>query len=277
MRHRTLVGAMATLGIIGAGITAGFPAKSIADSKAPGDSPQRVEQKRADFAGTPKMEVVASIAEYKPGEAIERHTHHGVEVAYVIQGARVQSPGKDPVLLATGATVINSRDVQHAGFTVVGETPLKLFTVHVVDKGKPLYDYAEREGDAETMSDESTEEKAVLATDDEWVRAELAQDETALRRILDDRFVFNSNAGRTSGKEDLIQDILSGDMKDQQVSERSAVVDGDTAVVFGTAELRFAANGQEERTSRLRYTATYVKREGQWRALAIHMAKRTAG
>ena len=27
-------------------------------------------------------------------------------------------------------------------FNVIGDVPLKLFTVHIVDKGKPLYDYA---------------------------------------------------------------------------------------------------------------------------------------
>ncbi len=31
--------------------------------------------------------------------------------------------------------------LQYGGFKVVGDTPLKLFTVHIVDKGKPLYDY----------------------------------------------------------------------------------------------------------------------------------------
>jgi len=37
---------------------------------------------------------------------------------------------------------VNLRDVEHGGWTVVGDTPLKVFTVHVVDKGKPLYEYA---------------------------------------------------------------------------------------------------------------------------------------
>ena len=68
-------------------------------------------------------------------------THHGVEAAYVVQGASVQVPGKEPMTLPTGATVLNLRDVKHGGFRVVGDTSLKLFTVHVVDKGKPLYDY----------------------------------------------------------------------------------------------------------------------------------------
>jgi hypothetical protein len=105
------------------------------------DSPQRIEQKRADLTGAPGMEVIASTGEYKTGESIELHVHHGIEAAYVVQGTSVQVPGKDPMMLPTGATLLNLRDVKHGGFKVVGDTPLKLFTVHVVDKGKPLYDY----------------------------------------------------------------------------------------------------------------------------------------
>ena len=106
-----------------------------------GDSAQRVELKRADLTGAPGMEVVASLSEYKKGDGIELHIHHGVEAGYVVQGSMVQSPGSDPRELATGANLLNLRDAKHGGFKVVGDTPLKLFTVHIVDKGKPLYDY----------------------------------------------------------------------------------------------------------------------------------------
>jgi hypothetical protein len=51
-------------------------------------------------------------------------------------------PGKDPIALPTGAPIMNLRDVPHAGWKVAGETTIKLFTVHIVDKGKPLYDAA---------------------------------------------------------------------------------------------------------------------------------------
>lgn len=141
MIRRALFCAIAVLGIFGAGVATGLATQTSTKSSELTDSPQRVEQKRADLTGAPGMEVIASVAEYKPGEGIGLHVHHGVEAAYVLQGAKVQSPGRDPVLLATGATAMNLRDVKHAGFVVVGETPLKLFTVHVVDKGKPLYDY----------------------------------------------------------------------------------------------------------------------------------------
>jgi quercetin dioxygenase-like cupin family protein len=105
------------------------------------DSPQRVEQKRADLSGAPGMEVIESISEYKNGDRIDLHFHHGLEAAYVVQGAMIQIDGKEPTMQATGTVLLNLRDAKHGGYKIVGDTPLKLFTVHIVDKGKPLYDY----------------------------------------------------------------------------------------------------------------------------------------
>ena len=103
------------------------------------DSPNRKELKRVDLSGAPTMEVINSLTEYKPGDEIKLHIHHGVESAYVVQGAMTQAQGKEPSALPTGASVIHLRDVPH-GFKVVGDKSLILFTVHIVDKGKPLYD-----------------------------------------------------------------------------------------------------------------------------------------
>ena len=124
----------AGLVLFGLGVGTGLVAQT------PTDSPQRVELKRTDLTGAPGMEVITSVAEYKPGDVIDLHFHHGVEAAYVVQGATVQVPGKDPMALATGGSLLNLRDVKHGGFKVVGDTSLKLYTVHVVDKGKALYD-----------------------------------------------------------------------------------------------------------------------------------------
>ena len=105
------------------------------------DSPQRVEHKRADLSGAPGMEVIESISEYRKGDRVELHLHHGLEAAYVVQGSMIQPDGKDPVMQPTGAVLLNLRDAKHGGYRIVGDTPLKLFTVHVVDKGAPLYDF----------------------------------------------------------------------------------------------------------------------------------------
>jgi hypothetical protein len=105
------------------------------------DIPNRHELKRADLSGAQGMEVITSIAEYQVGEMIPRHLHHGVETGYVLQGSSVQVPGQAPTRLETGAPILNLRDVPHAGYKVVGPEPLKVLTVHIVDKGKPLYDW----------------------------------------------------------------------------------------------------------------------------------------
>ena len=119
-----------------------------------------------------------------------------------------------------------------------------------------------------------TEEQRVLRAEDEYIAAEVGRDEPTLRRLVDDKFVLNAGNGRTSGKEELIKNVLKMDMVGQTLRERSVLVEGDVAFVFGTADLRFAIPGREERVSSLRYTTTYVKRGGQWRMLTLQMQQR---
>ena len=143
MNIRTAVSGLTITAFLGIGVFTGLVAQNAAAVRNLTDSPQRVEQKRVDLSGAPGMEVIASIAEYKKGEKLESHVHHGLEVGYVLQGSMVQMPGQEPALLPAGYTEIHVRDGRHGGFTVVGDTPLKLYSVHIVDKGKPLYVYAE--------------------------------------------------------------------------------------------------------------------------------------
>lgn len=99
---------------------------------------KRTELKRSDLSGT-NMEVIVSISEFPPGSEIHKHFHYGEEAFYVLEGAMTQSPGQAPTMRPTGASGINAREVPHAGYKVVGDKTLKLLTVHIVDKGKPLY------------------------------------------------------------------------------------------------------------------------------------------
>lgn len=136
MRKAFLLRSIAGCALFGLGLWTGLAAQTNTDS------PNRVEQRRVDLSGAPGMEIVASLIEIKPGESSALHFHHGVEVAYVIQGAQTQAPGEAPITRSTGSTLLNLRDARHGDFKVVGETPFRLFTVHVVDKGKPLYDHS---------------------------------------------------------------------------------------------------------------------------------------
>jgi ketosteroid isomerase-like protein len=134
-------------------------------------------------------------------------------------------------------------------------------------------------GCAQSMTSPTTqhsEEQRVLAAEDEYVAAEVSRDEAALRRLVDDRFQYNTARGATTDKEELIASLLKMNMVDQKIKERSLLIQGDIALVFGTAEIRFAIPGKPESISTLRYTATYVSRQGQWRLLALQMQQRAS-
>lgn len=119
-----------------------------------------------------------------------------------------------------------------------------------------------------------TAAQRVLEVEDEYIAAEVARDEAVLRRLIDDRFQFNSSKGVVLGKEELIRSILEMAMVGQSVRERTVLVEGNVALVFGTADLRFATDEGEETISSLRYTSTYVKRDCDWRMLALQMQQR---
>jgi ketosteroid isomerase-like protein len=134
-------------------------------------------------------------------------------------------------------------------------------------------------GHAQSMTASSAlqaEEQRVLANEDDYVLAEVNRDEATLRRMIDDRFVFNSSAGKTSNKEELIQNVLKMAMVGQTLRERSVLIEGDIAFIFGTADIRFAVPGKDGSVSSFRYTSTYVKRQGQWRMIALQMQQRSS-
>lgn len=112
------------------------------------DGSTRTILNRADLAGSANMEVISSILEVQPGATVPRHFHHGIETGRVLEGGMIQMPGKEAQMLATGSPIWNLPGVFHGGFKVVGDKSLKLYTVHVVDKTKPLADGVEQTGAA---------------------------------------------------------------------------------------------------------------------------------
>jgi len=116
-----------------------------------------------------------------------------------------------------------------------------------------------------------TDEQQVIATETAWVQAEIHRDAAVLDRVLDDRFLVNSSKGPPRNKASVIADTLSWNMVSQTITDRTVLVDGDTAIVFGTANFRFAVEGKDDEVSSARYTTAYINRDGRWRALALQM------
>lgn len=108
------------------------------DAELPGT--QRTILNRADLEGSQNMEVISSLLVVQPGSAIPAHFHNGIESGRVIEGGLIQMPGKEPQMLESGSPIFNLRGVMHGGWTSVSDKPITLYTVHIIDKGKPLFD-----------------------------------------------------------------------------------------------------------------------------------------
>jgi len=112
----------------------------------------------------------------------------------------------------------------------------------------------------------------LLGLGKEWADAEVKHDAATLRRILDDKFVVSFGAQKPYDKEAFIKQILIDDVESQTLSDQTVIIDHDTAIVLGTDTVRGTENGAAY-TEDFRYTVTYIRRHGQWIALAEHLVE----
>jgi len=115
----------------------------------------------------------------------------------------------------------------------------------------------------------------VLDLENEWVAAEHNHDAATLRRILDDKFLASFGAEKPLDKEAFIKEIVSADVdptESQTLTDRRVIIDQDTAVVVGIDTERGTRKGAAY-TEVDRYTVTYIRRNGQWIALAEHIVE----
>src|SRR5579859_8135622 len=118
----------------------------------------------------------------------------------------------------------------------------------------------------------SGDEKQLKELNQQWSNAEVKHDEATLQRILDAQFVCTDEDGKTTDKAGFIQEILQSHMTSQAAADDVVHVDGDTAVLVGTTTIHFLSGGKEQELA-FRYTVVYLKRQGQWRAIAEHLGR----
>ncbi|SEG67464.1 MULTISPECIES: cupin domain-containing protein [unclassified Methylobacterium] len=99
---------------------------------------RRTELSRAPVSGVENKEIIVQLVEFPVGATSPRHFHHGEEIFYVLEGGTVSAPGKGDQDRIAGQHGINPRGVPHAGYTVAADRTIKILSVYVVDKDKPL-------------------------------------------------------------------------------------------------------------------------------------------
>ena len=99
---------------------------------------KRTILQRQDDPASPKYEAVMGISEIPPGGTSGKHRHPGIELAYVLEGSvELTHEGKPPVIVKAGEPSMNTVGGIHTA-TNRGTVPVKILTVYIVEKGKPL-------------------------------------------------------------------------------------------------------------------------------------------
>jgi ketosteroid isomerase-like protein len=126
----------------------------------------------------------------------------------------------------------------------------------------------------ETRRSFSKAEVEVLRVNEDFDRAIVARDVAAYERIFANEFIFTGFDGAVTDREKEIEKVRSRNLKFEygKSDDVRVKVFGRTAVVTG----RFTARGKNDGevfSFVERYTAVYVKRDGQWQMVAEHASE----
>ena len=97
----------------------------------------RIDLQRHDLSA-PGREVVQVRVEFDPGYVAPRHTHHGEEIIYVLEGTlEYYIDGKPPAVVKPGDVLFVPAETIHSVKNIGSVKGAELAT-YVVEKGKPL-------------------------------------------------------------------------------------------------------------------------------------------
>ena len=115
----------------------------------------------------------------------------------------------------------------------------------------------------------SPEQQALVEIEKSWAKAITARDTNALDRIMADDFVDTGSLGTISSKADILQAMKSASATPRRNELRDLMVRiyGDAAVVKG---LNMVMDQEGNFLRRVRFTDTFIKRDGEWKAVAGH-------
>ncbi len=99
-------------------------------------------------------------------------------------------------------------------------------------------------------------------------------DVATLEKMLSDDFTFVTPRGDLRSKQDVLKAVATGNIGNEylETSDLKIRVYADTAVVTGRA-LQTAQRAGKDITDTYRFTRVYVRRGGQWLAVALQMTR----
>jgi ketosteroid isomerase-like protein len=104
-----------------------------------------------------------------------------------------------------------------------------------------------------------------------WIASYSTNDTAIMQRILADDFVMISPTGKKLGRMDIIRNVGNTDVTTiAKIDSASVRVFGNTALVV--AYLHFSIKIKDQTTNGSNcYSDLYIKRKGEWKAIAAHV------
>jgi ketosteroid isomerase-like protein len=125
-----------------------------------------------------------------------------------------------------------------------------------------------------TNSQPSAEvEQEIRKLDEEWHQAHIRRDAEALRKLIPAEATFASGGALLTGEE------YVKDFEENETRFESVEVGGLRARVFGDAAVTTAVDTIKGRAAggafeeQFRRTSTYVRRDGRWQLVALHVSR----
>jgi ketosteroid isomerase-like protein len=117
----------------------------------------------------------------------------------------------------------------------------------------------------------------LLAFADAFDRAQFTQDRATLERMVDDGLVFIQSSGERTGKKAFIDGWTTpGDSYDPvQLVDRVVVRLGPDAFMVSAATTLSGTSGGKRFSSSFRFTDTFRRIAGEWRAIHIQVTRTT--
>ena len=118
-----------------------------------------------------------------------------------------------------------------------------------------------------------TEEQTLLALIEEAAHSNITRDTSVLERLLADDYIGTGPDGRVTNKAQDVAEVKRQDITYTkfEIDDFRARIDGNSAVTNFLGTVFFKAQG-EDSSAQFRYTCSFVKRNGRWLILAIHMS-----
>lgn len=115
---------------------------------------------------------------------------------------------------------------------------------------------------------QSSDEKALIATEKERFNAQITRDPTVLDKVLADDLIYTHSNGLVDSKQSFIQSIKEAKMVYEQINveEQKVRIYGKIAVVNGVCTIKAINNGQPMNL-KLRYTDAYKRNGKQWQLI----------